>query len=89
MKSEVYSYNVIADQDHDILQQYSIEHIKAYFARKQREEEEKNKQQGFSFDKSIILPKNTVHSINNIGFFVHITLLIIFVIIVWDFTTLK
>jgi hypothetical protein len=38
---EIYGYNVVYDQDHDILNQGSIEHIKKYFDNKQREAEEK------------------------------------------------
>lgn len=38
---EIYGYNVISDQDHDILNQGSIEHIQKYFDNKQRESEAK------------------------------------------------
>ncbi len=37
---EIYGYNVVYDQDRDILNQGSIQHIKKYFDTKQREAEE-------------------------------------------------
>lgn len=38
---EIYGYNVIYDQDHDILNQGSVEHIQKYFDNKQKEAEAK------------------------------------------------
>lgn len=79
---EIYGYNVITDQDHDILNQGTPEHIHRYFDKKQKERE--FTEMGFE-DKLYLVTKNTIpthvgYSINSVSFIVRF---LIFIIVVW------
>lgn len=75
----VSSYNVISEQDPDILNQGSIKHIKNYFERL----ESNNINNNYESNKIIITESKK--SINNISFFIKLILLLIFLYIVCDF----
>jgi hypothetical protein len=85
--AEVYGYNVITDQDHDILNQGSVHHIQKYFDAKQKEEE--LKAMGIN-NGSYIITQNlsavkAEYSINSVSFILKIVIFIIFMWIVCDF----
>ena len=79
---EVAAYNVISDQDHDILNQGSVDHIKRYFDKIDNDVD----MGGTSY---IIIRQSTLipskYSINSIMFVIKITIIIIFIWIVWNF----
>jgi len=86
-KTEVYGYNVITDQDHDILNQGSVQHIQKYFEAKQKEEE--LKAMGIN-DGSYIITQNlsaikAEYSVNSVSFMLKFVIFIIFMWIVCDF----
>jgi hypothetical protein len=84
---KIYGYNVISDNDHDILNQGSIEHIKRFFDEKQREVESNNilaDQQRVQ-----VLKKSQVYSVNSISFSIKLIIFVICVWILWDFIDIK
>ncbi|VBB18457.1 hypothetical protein YASMINEVIRUS_920 [Yasminevirus sp. GU-2018] len=83
---EVYGYNVITDQDKDILNQGTADHIKRYFDKKQAEHEAST-QTVLSAVEIHIKKLDSKYSINNRGFIIKFLVFIIFVVIVWDFAT--
>jgi hypothetical protein len=85
---EMYGYNVISDQDPDILEQGEILHIKNYFDQKEKELEKRNKPIGYSYNNIIITP-NTQYSINNVSFFIKLIIFLILLVIICDFLMSK
>lgn len=84
---EIYGYNVIYDQDYDILNQGSVNYIKKYFDNKEKEVES-------NIINSIISPtthtrKSSDYSVNSTIFFIKIVIFILFVWILWDFINIK
>jgi hypothetical protein len=83
---EVSAYNVVSDQDHDILNQGSIDHIKRYFDKIESDAD----MGGTSY---IIIRQSTLipsdYSINSIMFVIKFTIFLIFVWIVWNFINKK
>lgn len=85
---EIYAYNVISDQDHDILNQGTISHIKNYFDKKQKESEEKDKGLMNIIDMDMqpdLTPDESAYSINSIGFLIKLVIILLFVWLLWDF----
>jgi hypothetical protein len=80
--AEVYGYNVITDQDHDILNQGSLDHIHNYFEKKQREHDESK---NIIDNEIFVLPKSDGYSVNSVTFIIKITIFIIFIWIMCDF----
>lgn len=75
--SEVQSYNVITDQDPDILNHGSVSHIRKYFLNLEKKE-----------DSTVLLypkKKESKYSVNSASFVVKLILLIIFLFIVFDY----
>ena len=72
---EISGYNIINDDDPDILNQRSIDHIKKYLL-------------SIDKDTSIIIPSNK-YSINSLSFFIKIIFFILFIWILSDFINLK
>lgn len=87
-KTEIYGYNVIADQDMDILNQGSSKHIIKYFDKKQKEAENQNTTVSQSLltnvNKTKELNPNAV-SINSRGFVIKFICVILFLYILRDF----
>jgi hypothetical protein len=79
--AEVYEYDVIMDQDHDILNQGSVDHIHKYFDKKDTNIQVSSQN----------LLKNNLgsYSVNNVGFVLKIIILVIFLWIMWDFLIKK
>jgi len=82
--SEIHAYNVVDDQDPDILNQGTFIHAKRYFERKEQEEREK------LIDNSTLafrLPytNDTRRSINNVSFFIKLIILLLFIWVIYDF----
>lgn len=85
-KTEVYGYNVITDQDHDILNQGSIHHIQKYFDAKQKEEELKTINNGaYTPVTRNLSAVKAEHSVNSVSFILKLVIFIIFIWIVCDF----
>ena len=72
---EISGYNIKNDDDPDILNQRSIDHIKKYLL-------------SIDKDTSIIIPSNK-YSINSLSFFIKIIFFILFIWILSDFINLK
>lgn len=81
---EVYGYDVVEDQDHDILNQDSIDHIRNYFDNKEKDTISISQ-------KTLLLSQraNTGYSVNNVSVVVNIVIFIIFLLIMWDFLSKK
>jgi hypothetical protein len=79
--ADVYEYDVIMDQDHDILNQGSVDHIHKYFDKKDTNTQVSSQN----------LLKNHLgsYSVNNVGFVLKIIILVIFLWIMWDFLIKK
>jgi hypothetical protein len=74
--TQVYGYNIISDQDSDILNQGSIQHIK--------KELEKNDQDNYQ-DENISVNKNGRYSINSVGFVIKFLIFLFFICALCDF----
>lgn len=79
---QIYGYNVISDQDRDILNQGTAEHIKKYFDKKQAEHENEMT----SITTIIDTHTSSPYSINKIGFFIKLIVLLLFLWMIWDFS---
>lgn len=80
---EVYAYNVIFEQDPDILNQGTLSHVKKYFDKKEREEADKGKN---TYDtRYITVPKGGAYSINSVSFVIKLIVLMFFMMIAWNF----
>jgi hypothetical protein len=85
---EVYGYNVIEDQDRDILNQGSITHIKTYFDKKQKEEDKHNGDIAHLHAR-YILERDRSYAVSDISFLIKFIIFIVLVWIVWDFVSIK
>lgn len=87
---EVYSYNVVFDQDPDILNQGSISHIQRYFDRKERESHAST-DVADNIVKYNMTSKNKLFglSVNSVHFFIKAVAIILFLWIMWDFIDQK
>jgi len=84
--TEVIAYNVVLEQDSDILNQGTANHIKNYFARKEKEDEEKKLYD--SYIRNIVTTKinrTTKYSVGTVSFVLKLFIAMLFVIILWDF----
>lgn len=80
---EIYGYNIIFDQDKDILNQGTVEHIKRYFEKKEQQDKKYDTYQEFQYMHLKLSDQSL--SINNITFFVKLFVVIILFWIIWDF----
>jgi len=87
-KTEISGYNVIADQDMDILNQGSSKHIVKYFDKKQKEAEMQNNTPSQNLftnvSKAKELNPNAI-SINSRGFIIKFICFLLFLYILRDF----
>lgn len=83
---EIYGYNVITDQDKDILNQGTAKHIKAYFDKKQAEQEAASRTLLGTVENNIAAKKmESNYSINSRSFIIKFLIVLIFIWIVRDF----
>lgn len=87
---EVYAYNVVYDQDPDILNQGTFTHIQNYFARKELESHTSNDAVS-DLAKRVITSKTRTNglSINSVFIIIQIVFVILFLWILWDFIDQK
>lgn len=80
--AEIQSYNIIADDDRDILNQGSISHVIQYFNKLE------NKGKNITYNKNK-KQENNKYSINNLYFFIKLSIFIILFMIISDFVNLS
>jgi hypothetical protein len=87
---EVFAYDVIYDQDPDILNQGSFSHIQKYFERKEREANESTDVADnivkYNMTQRNIDPR---YSINSVNFFIKAVVIILVLWILWEFIDQK
>jgi len=82
---EIYAYDVLDEQDPDILNHGSIQHIQNYFEKKLKEHEKK--ENGDETDEVDLYINNhdSAYSINTTGTLIKLVIVVIFLWILWDF----
>lgn len=87
---EVFAYDVIYDQDPDILNQGSFRHIQKYFEKKEREANESTDAADnivkYNMNEKNINPE---YSINSVNFFIKAVVIILVMWILWKFIDQK